>query len=82
MFDQNNEEIAAQAHSRGKSLFLEFKARMDDLVNNEGLVDCKMKLAVSEDTTPADVVRTLSNVLRLRAEGKCQPLRVDPYKLG
>lgn len=67
----------AEAHSRGKSLYRDFEARMQKL-QAQGLVDCKMKISVDEDTTSAGVVRTLSNVLRLRDEKKGRPLQFNP----
>ncbi|UYN96331.1 MAG: hypothetical protein KIT25_05150 [Enhydrobacter sp.] len=65
-----------EARSRGESLYRAFQTHMDRLAT-EGLVDCKMKISVDEDTTAAGVVRTLTNVFRLRAESKGRPLRFE-----
>lgn len=63
----------SEAHARGKKLYREFEDRMARLLE-EGLVDCKMKISVDEDTTSAGVVMTLNNILRVRSAGKRRPL--------
>jgi hypothetical protein len=64
-----------EAHSRSRMLYREFEGRMAKLTA-EGLVDCKMKISVTDETTSAGVVRTLNNVLRLREERKGRPLQL------
>lgn len=54
---------------KAKNLASQFESRVADLLA-EGLVDFKAKVDVDGSTNPSDLVKTHSNLLRLRAENK------------
>lgn len=60
----------------GKELYAEFEANIKEL-QDEGLVDFKMKLFEGRDTSVDGVVLTLNNALRLRKENSFTPVLID-----
>lgn len=60
---------------RGSRRYAEFETRMNEL-GQRGLVDCKLKLFASRNTTTSSVIATLSNVVRLVNEDKVKPLNL------
>lgn len=59
----------------GEALYREFQSHMDEL-KADGLVDFKMKVFNSRDTSVDGVVLTLTNALKLRKEGKAKPVDI------
>ena len=59
----------------GRELYEEFASRLTKL-QEQGLVDFKMKVFNGRDTSVDGVVLTLNNVLRLREEGKFEEIDI------
>lgn len=59
----------------GKELYEEFAGNMEEL-KKEGLVDFKMKVFEGRDTSVDGVVLTLNNALKLRKQGKFEPVDI------
>ncbi len=59
----------------GRELYQEFAGRMQGL-EDEGLVDFKMKVFNGRDTSVDGVVLTLNNALRLREKGAFEEIDI------
>jgi hypothetical protein len=69
----HSNQQGSNALREGQELYHEFEGRLKALAAR-GLVDCKMKLVVGQETTPGGVVRILNNVLRLIEAKEARPL--------
>lgn len=72
-YDVDVAPVLEKSAASGDALWAEWQERLARL-DADGLVDCKLKISPSLDSTSGSLVAVLNNVLRLREEGRFSPL--------